>query len=80
MVGRRQKKEGASASHAGNLTFVVAANGPVGCDIEPIVERSATAWRDLLGSERFELAGLIAKRATNNFRGSYARTGERSRR
>ena len=65
--GRPEAKEGASASHAGNLTFVVAANGPVGCDIEPIVERSATAWRDLLGSERFELAGLIAKEGDEDF-------------
>ena len=65
--GRPEAKDGVSASHAGNLAFAVAANGPVGCDIEPVVERGATTWRDLLGSERFELAGLIAKEREEDF-------------
>jgi hypothetical protein len=51
--GKPEAEEGISASHAGNLTFAVAANGPVGCDIETVVDRQASTWRDLLGAERF---------------------------
>ncbi len=50
-----------SAAHAGELTLAVAGAGPVGCDVEPVVARPPSAWHDLLGPERFALAGVIAK-------------------
>ena len=65
--GKPEAKEGVSVSHAGNLAFAVAANGAVGCDIEPVVERGASTWRDLLGTERFELAQLIARERDEDF-------------
>jgi enediyne polyketide synthase len=53
-----------SIAHAGR-DLVLAVAGPgrdrrVGCDLEPVGERSAADWRGLLGDERFALAGLIA--------------------
>ncbi|MCI0461425.1 MAG: type I polyketide synthase [Gemmataceae bacterium] len=50
-----------SAAHARDLTLAVAGPGPLGCDVEPVVARSASSWRDLLGAERLALAGLIAR-------------------
>jgi enediyne polyketide synthase len=35
------------------------AAGPVGCDLEPVTERSGDAWRDLLGPERMQLAEVV---------------------
>ncbi len=55
-----------SASHAGDLTLAVAGAGSVACDLEPVVERPAAAWRDLLGQERFRLAEIIAQEAGEN--------------
>ncbi len=78
--GKLEANDGVSASHAGKVAFVVAANGPVGCDIEPVVERGATTWRDLLGRERFELAQLIAKSATKSSPRRRLGYGERLRR
>jgi enediyne polyketide synthase len=52
-----------SFSHAGSLTLAVAGEGNVGCDIEPVAERGGEVWRDLLGPERFALAGQIAREA-----------------
>lgn len=54
-----------SIAHAGR-DLVLAVAGPgrdrrVGCDLEPVGERSAESWRGLLGDERFALAGLIAR-------------------
>jgi enediyne polyketide synthase len=65
--GKPEARVGVSASHAGNLAFAVTAAGPVGCDIEPIVERAESAWRDLLSNERFELARLIARECNEDF-------------
>jgi len=65
--GKPEARAGASASHAGNLTFTVAGAGPTGCDIEPVVARVESVWRDLLGSERFELARLIARECGEDF-------------
>lgn len=51
-----------SAAHAGELTLAVAAPkaaGPVGCDLEPVAERSLDAWRDLLGADRMQLAEVV---------------------
>jgi enediyne polyketide synthase len=49
-----------SAAHAGDLVLAVAGQGPLGCDIEPVVARPAAVWRELLGPERFALAGVIS--------------------
>ncbi|HEY0636181.1 MAG TPA: polyketide synthase dehydratase domain-containing protein, partial [Pseudonocardiaceae bacterium] len=49
-----------SASHAPGLTLVVAGTGTVGCDVEPVVERSAADWEGLLGGHH-ALAGVVAK-------------------
>jgi enediyne polyketide synthase len=53
-----------SASHAAGLVLAIAggeSSGPIGCDLEAIVERPAETWRDLLGAERFALAELVAR-------------------
>jgi enediyne polyketide synthase len=52
-----------SASHCGELTLAAAGSGALGCDIEPVSERSDETWRDLLGEGSFNLAGLIAHTA-----------------
>ena len=56
-----------SASHAGRLTLAVAGQGAVGCDIEPVAARTAAVWEDLLGADRFRLAGLISAEAHEDF-------------
>ncbi|MGV9776513.1 type I polyketide synthase [Streptosporangium sp. NPDC003464] len=38
-----------SASHGAGVTLGVAAAGTVGCEVEGVTERSATAWKELLG-------------------------------
>lgn len=50
-----------SVSHAEGLVLSVTRDGRIGCDLEPVAERSPEVWRDLLGDERFQLAGLIAR-------------------
>ncbi|MBS1911422.1 MAG: SDR family NAD(P)-dependent oxidoreductase [Bacteroidetes bacterium] len=57
---------GLSASHAGGTTLAVAAQGDVGCDIEPVAGREAELWRGLLGTERHALAELIASELTED--------------
>lgn len=52
-----------SASHAGDLVIAVSAPTATGCDLEPVVSRPRAVWEDLLGSERFALAELIAQEA-----------------
>ena len=52
---------GVSIAHAGEVTLAVVGRGPIGCDVEIVVRRPAVRWRDLLGSERFQLAELIAR-------------------
>jgi enediyne polyketide synthase len=52
-----------SVAHAASLVLAVAGEGTgdsLGCDLEPVVERTAETWCDLLGAERFALAQLIA--------------------
>jgi enediyne polyketide synthase len=49
------------------LTLAVAGNGPLACDIEPVAARTATVWRDLLGADRFQLAGLISAEVREDF-------------
>jgi len=50
-----------STGHAGDLTLAVAGPGPIGCDVEPVLARPEAVWQDLLGPERFKLAGVIAQ-------------------
>jgi enediyne polyketide synthase len=52
-----------SAAHAGNLTLAVSGASPIGCDIEAVVQRPAPVWQELLGPERFALAGILAREA-----------------
>jgi len=55
-----------SVSHAGDITLAVAGSGAVGCDMEPVVARPQTLWLDLLGEERFTLAGIVASETGEN--------------
>jgi enediyne polyketide synthase len=55
-----------SAAHAGDLTLAVAGSSPLGCDIEQVVSRPASVWLDLLGGNRYELAGFIARTANED--------------
>lgn len=50
-----------SVAHAEGLVLAVTREGRIGCDLEPVGERSPEVWRDLLGEERFRLAELIAR-------------------
>lgn len=50
-----------SAAHAGNLTIAVAAKGAIGCDVEAVISRAASVWRDLLGQGRLALARIAAE-------------------
>ncbi|HEV2851243.1 MAG TPA: SDR family NAD(P)-dependent oxidoreductase [Thermoanaerobaculia bacterium] len=51
-----------AVSHAGSLTFSVAGDGGrLGCDLEPVAERTEEVWQGLLGNERYRLAELIAR-------------------
>jgi enediyne polyketide synthase len=49
-----------SASHCGDITLAVAGEGETACDVERVVPRSVSLWKDLLGDERFRLAQVIA--------------------
>jgi enediyne polyketide synthase len=53
-----------SVAHAGDLTLAIAGADPIGCDVEPVIARSAAVWQDLLGKERFNLANEIAQENT----------------
>jgi enediyne polyketide synthase len=55
-----------SASHACDLTMAVAGRVPLGCDIEPVVDRSATEWMALLGENLFALAQLLSRSANED--------------
>jgi enediyne polyketide synthase len=41
--------------------LAVSGGGRIGCDLEPVAERSEEVWRGLLGAERARLAELIAR-------------------
>jgi enediyne polyketide synthase len=51
---------GISVAHAGDLTLALADTGPLGCDLEPVRERSPEEWTALLGADGFELARAVA--------------------
>jgi enediyne polyketide synthase len=48
-----------SFAHGGDLTLVVA--GSPGCDLEPVVSRDVQVWCDLLGTNAFAVANVIAQ-------------------
>jgi enediyne polyketide synthase len=56
-----------SAAHANGLTLAVAGPQTVACDLEAVCARPEQVWRDLLGSERWRLAELIASEAGEDF-------------
>jgi enediyne polyketide synthase len=60
------KPEGApglsvSASHCQACTLAVAAPTAVACDLESVCHREEADWKSLLGTERWELANIIAR-------------------
>jgi enediyne polyketide synthase len=62
-----------SAAHSNGLTLAVAAPGEVGCDLEPVSARSNDVWCDLLGTERWLLAELIANQVGEDIHTSATR-------
>jgi enediyne polyketide synthase len=50
-----------SAAHARDWTLAASGPAPIACDLEPVVARPDSLWRDLLGLDRWELARLIAQ-------------------
>jgi enediyne polyketide synthase len=54
---------GISAAHSRDWTIAVAEPGTVACDLEPVTARAEDFWRDLLGHDRWELAGLVMREA-----------------
>jgi enediyne polyketide synthase len=62
-----------SAAHVAGLTLAVAAEVPVACDVEEAASRGEVVWRDLLGRDRFELAGRLAAELGGEFDQSAAR-------
>jgi enediyne polyketide synthase len=49
-----------SAGHASEFTLAVAGVGGAACDLEEVIGRPHTMWRDLLGDEAFLMAEWIA--------------------
>ncbi|ASO20943.1 enediyne polyketide synthase [Actinoalloteichus hoggarensis] len=68
-AGRRQARSESSAplemsaSHGAGLTMVVAGAGPLGCDVEPAVDRPEADWAGLLGAELLPVRDLAAAEA-----------------
>lgn len=56
-------KQTVSAAHAGCLTLAVAGTGRLGCDVEQVVRRPPSLWKDLLGETRLALAEIISHEA-----------------
>lgn len=50
-----------SVTHTNALVMAVAGPSAVGCDAEPVVTKPSSVWRDLLGADRFALAGVIGR-------------------
>lgn len=59
----RPETEGAliSASHGAGVTLAVAAERPVGCDVEVVATRSDEDWAGLIGKDGHALARLLAE-------------------
>lgn len=56
-----------SASHTNDLTFAVASEKQISCDVEIVEKRDEETWRDLLGENGFRLARTIAEEAKEDF-------------
>ncbi|MFE3176326.1 SDR family NAD(P)-dependent oxidoreductase [Amycolatopsis sp. NPDC059090] len=52
---------GVSLAHGAGVALAVLGDGPLGCDVEPVAERSAADWAGLLGPDRHRLAELVAR-------------------
>ncbi|PXX70613.1 enediyne polyketide synthase [Nocardia tenerifensis] len=66
--GRPEIPDGhASFAHGAGLTVAVVAPCPVGCDLEPVRERTPAQWADLLGSSGVALARLCGEAAGESF-------------
>ncbi|HLJ99664.1 MAG TPA: SDR family NAD(P)-dependent oxidoreductase, partial [Streptosporangiaceae bacterium] len=50
-----------SSSHGAGLTLAVAGSGRVGCDVEPVTERTPEDWQGLLTADQSALADLIQR-------------------
>jgi enediyne polyketide synthase len=57
----QRNQAGLSRSHADGLVLAVTGDGRIGCDLQPVAERTAEVWLGLLGPERSRLAELIAR-------------------
>lgn len=59
--GRPEVVDGApmSAAHGAGVTLVVTGDGPLGCDVETVVPRSAADWSGLLGRHADLVAQLV---------------------
>jgi enediyne polyketide synthase len=59
--GKSELADGRSLSlaHAGPLVLGVIGPETLGCDLEPVAERSPEVWADLLGPERRRLADVL---------------------
>jgi enediyne polyketide synthase len=53
-----------SIAHCGELTLAVVGCAPLACDLECVIARLPEEWRALLGAERYSLADLVAKEAS----------------
>jgi enediyne polyketide synthase len=62
-----------SAAHSDVLTLAVASSEPVACDMEPVAERTASVWLDLLGEERAALSKLVARQGKEEYSTSATR-------
>lgn len=56
-----------SVSHGTGLTLAVIAERPIGCDLEPVDERTAEQWRDLLGMSGVALAQMCSNVGNEEF-------------
>jgi enediyne polyketide synthase len=55
-------QQSVSAAHHEDLTLAVAGLAPIGCDLEPLVDRPPCVWRAFLGEDRISLVQLINRR------------------
>ncbi|CAM4471852.1 type I polyketide synthase [Nocardia ninae] len=66
--GRPEIPDGhASFSHGAGLTVAVVAACPVGCDIEPVQERTQAQWTGLLGNSGVALAQMCCRATGESF-------------
>lgn len=56
-----------SLSHTANLTLAITSSKSIACDLEVVVERSASIWFDLLGEHWSELANAVARTNDEDF-------------